>query len=119
MRDASALYPRRYALKNRQRLNRLLLLMQLHINGDDDVQAYSTTIRRWLEANGGRPADRRRREHPERERRASLLNESASGGAADTRGVSPEGALLHGSPKGAIAGVPLLAAETSASTRQR
>lgn len=57
---ASALYPRRYALKNRQRLNRLLLLMQLHINGDDDVQAYSTTIRRWLEANGGRPADRRR-----------------------------------------------------------
>lgn len=57
---ASALYPRRYAFKNRERLNRLLLLMQLHINGEDDVQAYSTTIRRWLEANGGRPADRRR-----------------------------------------------------------
>jgi hypothetical protein len=57
---ASALYPRRYAFKNRQRLNRLLLLIQLHINGDDDVQAYSTTIRRWLEANGGRPTDRRR-----------------------------------------------------------
>lgn len=57
---ASALHPRRYALKNRERLNRLLLLMQLHINGDDDVQAYSTTIRRWLEANGGRPKDRRR-----------------------------------------------------------
>lgn len=57
---ASALYPRRYALKNRERLNRLLLLMQLHINGDDDVQAYSTTIWRWLEDNGGRPTDRRR-----------------------------------------------------------
>jgi hypothetical protein len=57
---ASALFPRRYALKNRERLNRLLLLMALHINGDDDVQAYSTAIRRWLEANGGRPTDRRR-----------------------------------------------------------
>jgi hypothetical protein len=34
--------------------------MQLHINGDDDVQAYSTTIRRWLEANRDRPTDRRR-----------------------------------------------------------
>jgi len=36
---AAELYPRRYALKNRDRLNRLLMLMQLHTNGDDDVQA--------------------------------------------------------------------------------
>lgn len=57
---ASALYPRRYALKNRERLNRLLMLMQLHINDDDDIQAYSKTIRAWLEANGGRPTARRR-----------------------------------------------------------
>lgn len=57
---AAALYPRRYAFKNRQRLNRLLMLMQLHINGDDDVQTYSKTIREWLEANGGRPTGRRR-----------------------------------------------------------
>jgi transposase-like protein len=57
---AAALYPRRYALKNRGRLNRLLMLMQLHINGDDDVQVYSKTIRGWLEANQGRPAARRR-----------------------------------------------------------
>lgn len=57
---AAALYPRRYALKNRERLNRLLMLMQLHINGDDDIQAYSKTIREWLVANGGRPAGRRR-----------------------------------------------------------
>ena len=56
----AALYPRRYALKNRARLNRLLMLIQLHINGDDDVQAYSKTIRQWLEANGGRPVGRRR-----------------------------------------------------------
>jgi hypothetical protein len=57
---ATALHPRRYALKNRERLNRLLMLIQLHVNGDDDVQAYAKTIRAWLEANGGRPADRRR-----------------------------------------------------------
>jgi hypothetical protein len=57
---ASALYPRRYALKNRARLNHLLMLMQLHINGDDDFQAYSKTIRAWLERNGGRPTARRR-----------------------------------------------------------
>jgi hypothetical protein len=56
----AALYPRRYALKNRERLNRLLMLMQLHINGEDDVQAYSKTIRQWLEANGGRPQGDRR-----------------------------------------------------------
>jgi hypothetical protein len=57
---AAALYPRRYALKNRERLNRLLMLMQLHINGDDNAQAYSKAIRTWLEANHGRPTARRR-----------------------------------------------------------
>ena len=56
----AALYPRRYALKNRERLNRLLMLLQLHVNGQDDVQSYTRTIRSWLEANGGRPATRRR-----------------------------------------------------------
>jgi hypothetical protein len=56
----TALYPRRYALKNRERLNRLMLLMQLHVNGDDDAQAYAKSIRAWLEASGGRPAGRRR-----------------------------------------------------------
>jgi hypothetical protein len=56
----AALYPRRYALKNRERLNRLLMLMQLHINGEDDVRAYSKAIRAWLESNGGRPQGRRR-----------------------------------------------------------
>jgi hypothetical protein len=43
--------PRRYALKNRERLNRLLMLLQLHITGDDDVQRYAKTTRSWLEAN--------------------------------------------------------------------
>src|SRR5680860_1885355 len=57
---SAALYPRRYALKNRERLNRLLMLLQLHINGDDDVQAYARAIRLHLEANGGRPLAHRR-----------------------------------------------------------
>ena len=56
----TALYPRRYGLKNRERLNRLLMLLQLHANGDDDVQRFAVTIRRWLEANGGRPTANRR-----------------------------------------------------------
>jgi transposase-like protein len=56
----TALYPRRYGLKNRERLNRLLMLLQLHVNGDDDVRNYATTVRTWLEANGGRPTARRR-----------------------------------------------------------
>src|SRR5660397_218649 len=57
---SAALYPPRYALKNRERLNRLLMLLQLHINGDDDVQAYARAIRLHLEANGGRPLAHRR-----------------------------------------------------------
>jgi hypothetical protein len=57
---AAALHRRRYALKNRERLNRLLMLVQLHVNGQDDVQGYTKTIRSWLEANGGRPDARRR-----------------------------------------------------------
>jgi hypothetical protein len=56
----SALYPRRYALKNRERLNRLLMLLQLHVNGEDDVQGYTKTLRAWLQANGGRPVGLRR-----------------------------------------------------------
>lgn len=57
---AAALYPRRYALKNRERLNRLLMLLQLHVNGDDDVRAYARAIRTHLESNEGRPLRRRR-----------------------------------------------------------
>lgn len=56
----AALHPRRYALKNRERLNRLLVLLQLHINGQDDVQAYAKAIRLQLEANAGRPLRPRR-----------------------------------------------------------
>jgi len=57
---AAALYPRRYALKNRERLNRLLMLLQLHVNGDDDARVYAGAIRAHLESNGGRPLRRRR-----------------------------------------------------------
>jgi len=55
-----ALHPRRYGLKNRDRTNRLLLLMQLHANRQDDVLAYARDIRAWLEASGGHPRIPRR-----------------------------------------------------------
>ena len=55
-----ALHPRRYGLKNRERTNRLLLLMQLHANRQADPLAYAKSIRAWLEANGGRPQVARR-----------------------------------------------------------
>ncbi len=55
-----AITPRRYGFKNRERLNRLLMLMQLHANRQDNERAYTKTIRAWLEANHGRPqVDRR------------------------------------------------------------
>ena len=56
----AALHPRRYGLKNRERTNRLLLLMQLHANRHDDVLAYAREIRAWLESNHGRPPVLRR-----------------------------------------------------------
>jgi hypothetical protein len=36
------------------------MLQQLHVNGEDDVQAYAKAIRARLESNGGRPTGRRR-----------------------------------------------------------
>lgn len=48
-------HPRRYALRNRERINRLLMLMQNHANGRDREIVYTRRIREWLEANGGRP----------------------------------------------------------------
>ncbi len=54
------LHPRQHVLGNRERLNRLLMLIQLHVNGQDDHRAYAKAIRAWLEANGGRPRGRRR-----------------------------------------------------------
>ena len=56
----AALHHRRYGLKNRERTNRLLALMQLHANRQDDPLAYAKDIRAWLEANHGRARVRRR-----------------------------------------------------------
>jgi hypothetical protein len=55
-----ALHPRRYGLKNQERTNRLLLLMQLHANRQDDQPTYTRHVRAWLKANGGRPRVNRR-----------------------------------------------------------
>jgi hypothetical protein len=52
--------PRAYGLKNRERTNRMLMLMQLHANRQDDERAYVRHIRDWLEANQGRPSIARR-----------------------------------------------------------
>jgi hypothetical protein len=56
----AAIGPRAYGLKNRERTNRMLTLMQLHANRQDDVNAYLRHIRDCLEANQGRPSMARR-----------------------------------------------------------
>jgi hypothetical protein len=56
----ASIQPRAYGLKNRERTNRMLTLMQLHANRQDDVRAYVKHIRECLEANQGRPAIARR-----------------------------------------------------------
>lgn len=56
----AAIKPRAYGLKNRQRTNRMLMLMQLHANRQDDVNAYVRQIRGCLEANQGHPSIARR-----------------------------------------------------------
>ena len=56
----AAIGPRAYGLKNRERTNRLLMLMQLHANRQDDDSDYVGLIRACLEANRGRPNVARR-----------------------------------------------------------
>ena len=56
----ASIQPRAYGLKNRVRTNRMLMLMQLHANGQDDLHRYTRLIREWLEANDGRPPVGRR-----------------------------------------------------------
>ena len=56
----AAIGPRAYGLKNRERTNRLLMLMQLHANRQDNENAYVRHIRDCLEANQGRPSIGRR-----------------------------------------------------------
>ncbi len=56
----ASIQPRAYGLKNRERTNRMLMLMQLHANGHDDVHAHTHLIRAWLETKRGRPQVERR-----------------------------------------------------------
>ena len=56
----ASIQPRAYGLKNRERTNRLLMLMQLHANRHDDAHAYTDLIRACLESNQGRPLVARR-----------------------------------------------------------
>jgi hypothetical protein len=90
----AALYRRRYGMKNRERLNRLLLLLQLEANGHADERGYAKEIRDWLELTGGRPSTARRviadpsgrpslrdpgaRESPARTRRATRASDEVT-----------------------------------------
>jgi len=56
----ASIKPRAYGLKNHERTNRMLMLMQLHANGQDDVNAYVRHIRASLDGNQGRPSIARR-----------------------------------------------------------
>jgi hypothetical protein len=59
------------------------MLMQLHVNGDDDAQADAKAIRKRLETNGGRPQARRARDR--RSKRLSLTSSAqryATGGTS-------------------------------------
>ena len=53
------LTPRRNVLGNRDRLNRLLMLMQLQLNDLADEARYAAHIRDWLDVRGGHAAERR------------------------------------------------------------
>jgi len=53
------LSPRRNALGNRDRLNRLLMLMQLQLNDFANETRYASLIRDWLDARAGHAAERR------------------------------------------------------------
>jgi hypothetical protein len=56
----ASIRPRAYGLKNRDRTNRMLMLMQMHANRQDDHNAYVRHIRACLETNAGRPSITRR-----------------------------------------------------------
>jgi len=53
------LHSRVFALRNRERTNRMLGLMLLHLGGLDDVEIYSKLLRKSLAANGGLAAPRK------------------------------------------------------------
>ena len=50
---------RKFAFRNRERFNRMLMLMQLHLNGQASERRYAQRIRRALETNGGHSGARR------------------------------------------------------------
>jgi hypothetical protein len=51
--------PRIHGFRNRERLERLLMLMQLELNGQANVDDYTRSIRKWLLTRDGQPAPRR------------------------------------------------------------
>jgi hypothetical protein len=70
------LKPRVRGFRNRECMNRLLMLMQLHLNDQADTDAYARAIRDWLSYNGGRPRVPRRHV-ADRKGSSSLLSAGA------------------------------------------
>jgi hypothetical protein len=52
--------PRAHALHNRERFDRLLMLMQVQLNEQANEAAYARYVREWLCCDGGRPIVPRR-----------------------------------------------------------
>ena len=97
----AALYRRRYGMKNRERLDRLLLLLQLEANGHADERGYAKEIRDWLALTGGRPATARR-VIADRSGRPSLHHAGARESPARTRRARPKQATRSRPPRGTI-----------------
>jgi hypothetical protein len=53
------LTPLTHGFLNRERLNRLLMLMQLQISEQADLDSYIRSIRDWLMSRDGQPKPRR------------------------------------------------------------
>lgn len=59
--------PRTHALRNRERFDRLLMLMQLQLNEQANEARYARYVRDWLLCQGGRPVVARRAVTDERD----------------------------------------------------
>jgi hypothetical protein len=97
----ASIKPRAYGPKNRERTNRMLMLMQLHANRKDDQNAYVRHIRECLETNAG---------HPSITRRGSLIPAALRhcDNGRPTRSIASRGAFSNqNAPEDASGGRPL------------
>src|SRR4051812_16169376 len=89
------LTPRRNVLGNRDRLNRLVLLMQLQLNDLADEARYAAHIRDWLHARDGHAAERRLLATPPATRRCAA--DAGRGPTASTQPARGGGSMAAAS----------------------